>query len=174
MAETGARNARALAARVIDRINTVASVICYGLLSAITAVTALQVFLRYLLNRPTSWSEEAALLMLIWFGMLAIAIGIRRNEHLAITFLRDMLPHPLARALDYGAQIGMAVFMLVVMWFGRDLLALAGAQMMPASRLPKAWLYFPALVGGALGVVNAVANIALRQVPAGAHDTLES
>lgn len=156
----------------IDAANSVAAVVCALLLIAITGVTAMQVFLRYALNAPTSWSEEVALLLLIWFGLIAVAIGIRRNEHLAITFLRDRMPQPLARALDYGAQVGMLVFMGVVLWFGQDLIALAGRQLMPASGLPKGWLYIPALVGGGLGVVNALANLLLRQVPAGAQDTI--
>lgn len=160
------------AIRTIDAANSVAAVVCALLLIAITGVTAMQVFLRYALNAPTSWSEEIALLLLIWFGLIAVAIGIRRNEHLAITFLRDRMPLPVARALDYGAQIGMMVFMGVVLWFGQDLIALAGRQLMPASGLPKGWLYIPALVGGGLGVVNALANLLLRQVPAGAQDTI--
>ncbi len=163
---------RARASGIVDAINSVAAVVCYGLLIAITGVTAMQVFLRYMLNRPTSWSEEVALLLLIWFGLIAVAVGIRRNEHLAITFLRDRLPWPVARALDYGAQLGMLVFMGVVLWFGQDLIALAGRQLMPASGLPKSWLYVPALVGGGLGMINALANLMLRQVPAGAEDTL--
>ncbi|MBL4919006.1 TRAP transporter small permease [Szabonella alba] len=165
-------NLRARASRLVDAVNSAAAVACYGLLIAITGVTAMQVFLRYMLNRPTSWSEEIALLLLIWFGLIAVAVGIRRNEHLAITFLRDRLPLPIARALDYGAQLGMLVFMAVVMWFGQDLIALAGRQLMPASGLPKSWLYIPALVGGGLGVVNALANLLLRQVPTGAQETL--
>ena len=160
------------AIRTIDAANSVAAVVCALLLIAITGVTAMQVFLRYALNAPTSWSEEVALLLLIWFGLIAVAIGIRRNEHLAITFLRDRMPQPLARALDYGAQVGMLVFMGVVLWFGQDLIALAGRQLMPASGLPKGWLYIPAIVGGGLGVVNALANLLLRQVPTGAQDTL--
>jgi len=160
------------ASGLVDAANSAAAAVCYLLLIAITGVTAMQVFLRYALNAPTSWSEEIALLLLIWFGLIAVAVGIRRNEHLAITFLRDRLPWPLARGLDYGAQVGMLIFMLAVLWFGRDLIALAGRQLMPASGLPKGWLYVPALVGGGLGVVNALANLLLRQVPAGTQETL--
>lgn len=160
-------------ARVIDGINHVAALICYALLSVIIGVTVLQVFLRYFLNSPTSWSEEIALLCLIWFGLLAVAVGIRRHEHVAITFFRDKMPAPAACALDYAAQLAMAVFMFVVMFYGDDLVALTGVQVLPASRLPKWLLYLPAIVGGALGVVNALANIVLREVHVAPHEVLE-
>ncbi|UIJ73398.1 TRAP transporter small permease [Aurantimonas sp. HBX-1] len=148
----------------VDAVNIGASWICHALLVVITGVICMQVFLRFALNRPTSWSEEVALLCLIWFGLLAIAIGIRRHEHVAISFLRDMLPSRLAVGLDYMAQGAMAVFMLAVVYYGQDLLALAGHQVLPASGLPKQWLYLPTIAGGLLGCLNAIANIVLRDV----------
>lgn len=148
----------------LDAVNRLAAMICHALLVVICAVTVAQVFLRYALNSPTSWSEEVALLCLIWFGLLAVAVGVRRHEHVAITFLRDLLPGPLALALDYLAQISMAVFMFVVMYFSRDLIALAGVQVLPASGLSKSLLYLPASLGGGLGLLNALGNIVLRSL----------
>ena len=128
---------RTLLARIVDTINAIAALVCHALLVIITSVTVLQVFLRYVLNRPTSWSEEIALFGLIWFGLLAVAIGVRRHEHVAITFLRDMSPPLLATALDYLAQLCIIVFMFVVMFYGHDLITLAGVQVLPASRLAE-------------------------------------
>jgi len=155
---------RGLLAQTIDGLNRLAALACHGLLVAITLVTVAQVFLRFVLNSPTSWSEEIALLFLIWFGLLAVAVGIRRHEHVAITFLRDLLPLPLALALDYLAQLAMAGFMFTVMYYGADLIALTGVQVLPATGLPKSLLYFPAIAGGLLGIVNALANMILRDV----------
>lgn len=151
---------------VVDGVNAVAAVACHGLLVVITVVTVMQVVLRYGFNRPTSWSEEIALLCLIWFGFLAIAVGVRRHEHVAITALRDLLPGPAAAVLDYAAQVAIVVFMFAVVRYGADLMTLMGAQVLPASRLSKTWLYGPAIVGGTLGCLNALANMALRDVHA--------
>lgn len=150
--------------RAADAVNMAASWVCHLLLVIITMVICLQVFLRFILNSPTSWSEEIALLCLIWFGLIAIAIGIRRHEHVAISFFRNILPAPLAIALDYLAQVLMAMFMLAVLFYGRDLVALAGRQILPASGLPKYWLYLPTMAGGLLGFLNALVNMALRDV----------
>jgi TRAP-type C4-dicarboxylate transport system permease small subunit len=149
---------------LIDGLNRLAALTCHLLLVAITLVTVAQVFLRFIMNSPTSWSEEMALLLLIWFGLLAVAVGIRRQEHVAITFLRDLLPLPLALSLDYLAQFSMAGFMFAVMYYGQDLIALTGVQVLPASGLPKSLLYIPAIVGGLLGIVNALGNMILRDV----------
>lgn len=158
-------------ATALDWLNRLAALACHLLLVAITLVTVMQVFLRFVMNSPTSWSEEIALVFLIWFGLLAVAVGIRRHEHVAITFLRDLLPRPAALALDYLAQISMAVFMFAVMYFGQDLIALTGVQVLPASGLPKSLLYLPATAGGLLGIVNALGNMILRDVTIpGSHD----
>lgn len=160
--------------RVIDGINHVAALACHALLSVIVGVTVLQVYLRYRRNSPTSWSEEISLLCLIWFGLLAVAVGIRRHEHVAITYFRDMMPPRAALALDYMAQVAMALFMFVVMFYGNDLIALAGVQVLPASQLPKWLLYLPAIAGGALGLLNALGNIILRDVHLTLHDMPET
>jgi len=148
----------------LDWLNRLAALACHVLLVIITTITVTQVFLRFVLNSPTSWSEEISLLGLIWFGLLAVAVGIRRHEHVAITFFRDLLPLPLARGLDYLAQLAMAAFMFTVMYYGADLIALTGVQVLPASGLAKSLLYLPAIVGGVLGMVNAFGNIVLRDV----------
>lgn len=151
-------------ATALNWLNRLAALVCHLLLVAITLVTVAQVFLRFVLNSPTSWSEEIALLFLIWFGLLAVAVGIRRHEHVAITFLRDLLPLRGALFLDYLAQLAMAGFMFSVMFYGQDLIALTGVQVLPASGLPKSLLYMPAIVGGLLGIVNALGNVILRDV----------
>ena len=163
---TGRPSARpaGTAARAVDGLNTVVAWVCHGLLIVITTVTVMQVFLRFVVNRPTSWSEEIALLCLIWFGFLALAVGIRRHQHLAVTTLRDRLSPRGAHALDVAAQALVAVFMGTVFWNARALVELTGAQILPASQLSKAWLYLPAAVGSGLGCLNAAANLALRDV----------
>lgn len=159
--------------KAVDAVNAATAILCNGLLVGITVVTVLQVFLRFALNSPTSWSEEIALLGLIWFGFFAIAIGIRRHQHVAVTFLRDLLPPAGAAALDYAAQIAIAVFMFTVAWFGRNLTDLVGAQLLPASQISKMWLYLPAIIGGGLGCLNAIANICLRDVHLAVDETTD-
>ncbi|MGQ7848152.1 TRAP transporter small permease [Granulosicoccus sp. 3-233] len=158
----------------IDRLNAVAALVCHGLLVIITTITVAQVFLRFVLNSPTSWSEEVALLCLIWFGLLAVAIGIRRHEHVAITFFRDLLPGPLATALDILAQLAMGYFMFTVMLHASDLIKLVGIQALPASSLPKSLLYFPTIVGGTLGTLNAAANLLLGDIRPEPLDSTEA
>ncbi|MDF1587295.1 TRAP transporter small permease [Marinimicrococcus flavescens] len=147
--------------RLLEGLARITEWACHALLLVIVGVTVMQVALRFLLNRPTSWSEEVALLCLVWFGMLAVALGVREHGHIAITALRDALPRVPALALDILAELLVLAFALFLMIKGGDLVSLAGAQILPASQLPKLWLYLPASVGGALMALNALGNLLL-------------
>ncbi|MFC7397499.1 TRAP transporter small permease [Chelatococcus sp. GCM10030263] len=145
--------------RVIGVVDRVMEMVCHLLLIGIVAVTVLQVVLRFVLDSPTSWSEEVALLLLVWFGMIAIAIGVRRHGHIAITTLRDLLPPRLARGMDLLAELLLLGFSLMLLWESLALIRLAGVQVMPATGLSRAWLYYPVFVGGLLMSVNGIVNI---------------
>lgn len=145
--------------QLVDRINTIASHMCNSLLGIITVVTVLQVVLRYVFDQPVSWSEEIALLAMVWFGFLSLAIGIWRHEHIAITYFRDSLPQIIAVTLDNLSQMLMVFLMVVICINGWALVDLVGQQLLPASKLPKSWLYTPTIVGGALGTLNGLVNL---------------
>lgn len=57
------------------------------MITVMVGAVLLQVFLRYVLNSPTSWSEEVATLAFVWCVMLVIPLGIRHQEHISMEFL---------------------------------------------------------------------------------------
>lgn len=144
---------------VVDIVNFGTQWICYRLLELIVCVTVLQVVLRFGFNSPTKWSEEASMISLVWFGMLAVAIGIRRHNHIAITFFRDLLPRQGGVLLDMIAQVLILAFALILITNGSDLMAIAGETKLSASGLPKYLLYLSAMVGGGLMALNALTNM---------------
>lgn len=146
--------------RALGMLDRLVEVCCHLMLIAILAVTGLQVMLRFVFNAPTSWSEEIALLLLVWYGLLAVALAVRRHWHIAITVVRDALPPVMGRGLDVAAQVGALAFAVLLVHGGIQLVNITGVQVLPASGLPKAWLYAPAVLGGALMMLNAFGNLA--------------
>src|SRR5262245_8261648 len=89
------------------------------LLLAIVLITIWQVFSRYVLNSPLSWSDEVAQLLLVWAAFLGAAVGIKRNSHLKIDFATGLLPVPAQRfaALFVSALVlVVAISMTVYGW----------------------------------------------------------
>ncbi|MEX3010437.1 TRAP transporter small permease [Hoeflea sp. TYP-13] len=146
-------------ARFVDMLNRIARSACNRLLELIVAVTFMQVVLRYIFNSPTKWSEEAAMLCLVWYGMLATAICVRDHHHIAIVFFRDLLGKTGGYVLDVFAHLIILCFALVLLFSGSKLVDLAGVALLPASGIPKYLLYYSAFTGGALIVLNAITNI---------------
>jgi hypothetical protein len=85
-------------ALALDGLNRLAALACHLLLVAITMDTVAQVFLRLLLNSPTRWSEEIALLFLIWFGLLAVAVESGATNMSPSPFCASCCPCPLPLA----------------------------------------------------------------------------
>jgi len=51
-----------------------------------------QVFTRYVLRSPSSWTEELATFLMIWVGLLGASVGLNRGAHLGIDYLVQKLP----------------------------------------------------------------------------------
>ncbi len=168
MLET-AKKIQARLATALALIDTVRAWICYALLVVIVCVTATQIFLRFILHSPISWSEEVSLLLLIWFGMIALAGAVYRHGHIAITTLRDALPPRGAACLDTLAQALTFMFGLVLALQGEALIKVVGAQLLPASGIAKVWQYYPVVIGGWLIALNALGTLLTGQIAPPQH-----
>lgn len=51
------------------------------------AVVLYQVFMRYVLNRPPTWSDELARYLYIWMVFLGAALVSRRGAHITMEYL---------------------------------------------------------------------------------------
>ncbi|MBW1767732.1 MAG: TRAP transporter small permease subunit [Deltaproteobacteria bacterium] len=67
---------------VSDMLDRICKWICVALIlfMAVEVITA--VFFRYVLFAPFRWGEELARLVMIWIGMLGIAIALKDGEHI--------------------------------------------------------------------------------------------
>ena len=54
--------------------------------------TGWQVWGRYVLNDTPTWTEKAALLLILMVALPMAAVGLRENFHLGIDFVSDLLP----------------------------------------------------------------------------------
>ena len=75
-----------------------------------TIVIAWQVFTRYVLNDSPAWSESAALIIMLYFVLLAAAIGVHEKFHLGFRLFVSMLPLRLKRAVFVLGQLLVMVF----------------------------------------------------------------
>lgn len=136
-------------------------VVAGSLLVSVLGLILVQVFTRYVLNHPLTWSEELARLLLVWCAFLSAGYVASRNAHISVDLLAAILPR------RWGGAIGIIAMALVVLasafmvYAGVQLVLLTRILALPATGLSKALLYAAVLVGFLMIMVHTALNIVL-------------
>lgn len=77
-----------------------------------------QVFTRFILRDPSSFTDELSRYLLIWVGLLGAAYISGKKMHLALTFLVDKFPSKARKFVDIIIEILIFLFALFVMVIG--------------------------------------------------------
>lgn len=138
-------------------------------LTTMSIALIIQVFSRYLFASPTVWSEELALLVFVWVAMLAIALAVRRGEHLTLDVASKMFERrPLATKVLSGIVTALVVVTLVVIAGAclqllgpADRQSLAGIETGLGIPAKVSWVYAALPVGLGIAAVFAVERFVL-------------
>lgn len=129
------------------------------LAAALVATLGVSIFFRYVVGRALSWPEEISLMLFAWLTLLSGSLGVREDFHVRLTLLTDRLPSPAARSLEVLTTSGVALFGLMLIYSGADLLARTMEHLTPTLRLSLDWVNWSAPVCGALILVHALARL---------------
>lgn len=135
------------------------------LLVAMVAVVCFTVFTRYFLSYTPSWGEETALLCMVWFGFLSMAMGVRDDLHLSITILDNFLPASALRVLNLIKYVCTGGYGLFMIFQGEKLVRVGMLNRFPGLQIVSAWLYAAVPVAGvaiAIFSVQKFAEVLLR------------
>lgn len=112
-----------------------------------------------------SWAaaSEVQGLLMICFGLLSAALGIRQGLHLGVEALTRGLPAGLRLSLDRLAALLVALFGAFSSYYGLRL-AQTVTNTLPGTGWPASLQYLPAAVAGVLMVLFALER-AVRLVP---------
>ncbi len=145
--------------RTIDRILAVSLVILMG-----TAVLNVlwQVFTRWVLNDPSSYTEELARYLLIWIGLLGAAYASGRKLHLAIDLLPGQARGRSKHLLEIAIESFVLLFAVAVMIVGGlRLMSLAFlmGQVSAALGIPLGYVYLVLPLSGLLIAFYALESV---------------
>lgn len=88
------------------------------LLVGMLILVGLQVVSRYIFNKPITWTEEMARLLLVWITFVGAYIALKRNQHVYFFYLLNKLPEGLKRAVSITIDIIVCVFFIGTIWAG--------------------------------------------------------
>jgi len=115
-----------------------------------TAIVGWQVFGRYVLNASPSWSEQAALTLMIWFVSLAAAAGVREGFHIRIVTLEEAAPPRLRRLMRVASNLVVGFCGFAMLLWGGELVARTWSHTIPSLGLPRGLAYLGLPIAGGL------------------------
>lgn len=134
--------------KTIDKIIRSVLVFLMGLL---VLDVVWQVFTRYVLQSPSTFTSELSRFLLIWVSLLGAAYVAGKNEHLGIELLPSKLNPANRRRLRVVIQSLILCFALTVMVYGGSMLVyLTMSQPSPTLDLPMGYVYSVLPISGVL------------------------
>ncbi|SNR96721.1 TRAP-type C4-dicarboxylate transport system, small permease component [Anaerovirgula multivorans] len=128
-------------------------------LVAMTLIVSYQVFSRQILNTSPRWAEEVSLILMIWFGFIGIALGVRKGIHLSIEYFVSLLPPSLQKIIIKLDQVLVCGFGLFCAVYGAKLVKATGGSTLPATQWPASTSYLMVPVCGVMIICYSLAQI---------------
>ena len=134
-----------------------------GLL-AMRAIIGWQVFGRFVLNASPSWTEQASLILMIWYVMFAAAAGVYEGFHIRIALLEEKFGERARPLLRVVATI-IVIIGLVMLVYGVQLCWAVRSNVVPSLGISRAVAYIPLPVSGVLMALFALPQMLTGRQP---------
>ncbi len=111
-------------------------------------VVSAQVIMRTFTNHSILWSEEVALLLMVWMAFIAMAIGVEKAMHISVGIFYNKFPKWLKTGASKLNYILTAGFGIALIYFGILLISSTTTSTLPATKLPSSWKYMMIPISG--------------------------
>lgn len=145
------------------RLNTVFDIMDRGinwflaiLMAGMVVIISAQVWYRFILNDPLSWSEEAGRYLFVWISFMGAAAGVRYQVHLGIDLMDKLLSPPVYRWVVVLVNLIIQVFLLMIIYWGFKILGIIQFQESPSMHISMQYPYMAVPVGGIFMLINSL------------------
>lgn len=144
--------------KVLDRILDVLAGVCFLVM---VALTCWQVFTRYILGSPSTWSEELVSYLFAWASLLGASLITGERGHMNIPIVVEKMSPGAQKALGVlGELIAMAFSGIILVYGGIKISSLAMGQMTSSLGVAVGVFYVVMPLCGVLNIIYTVLNIA--------------
>jgi len=114
-------------------------------LFAMLVIMNVQVYYRFVINRPLAWPEEAIVILMLWAMYLSAAILLKEKGHISFDYLVERFSFKKKKILDLLINLLMIAFLGLIVYYGFKLsidisniktAALRISRMIPYSAIP--------------------------------------
>lgn len=127
---------------------------------AMVILTCWQVFTRYLLRNPSSWSEELVSYLFAWMSLLGASIVVGERGHMNIPIVVDHMKPNAQKVLAMFSEVVACLFSSIILVFGGiQITKLAMGQMTSSLGVPVGIFYVVLPLSGVLNIIYTILNI---------------
>ncbi len=148
---------------VSDGLNRGVIAVCVAFVLAMLSISFIGFFYMVVTGAALSWTYSLARLFIPWIGMLSITVAFKSGEHVAMAVLLERLPAALAAGLRYIVLAVLALFSLLLVWFGWDFVVNSTQYYMVSDQLQvhHRWVVACVPVTGLILLIHLVSGIDL-------------
>lgn len=147
---------------VLERIEKVFLTLTVGVM---VIIIVYQVIMRYVFANANSWSEELARYLFIYDVMIGASIAIRRNSHLQIDMLINLLKPKTRSAFTIGTTLIGMVFLVFLFVYSLMLCQTGSRTMSAGLGIPMSIPYASVPIGIVLMLLTSV-EVIMKNVSA--------
>ncbi len=131
-------------------------------LLAIVLIVSAQIFARQVLHMSIRWSQEVAILLMVWMGFITTAVGVERDLHIGIEAIHDRMPSWLQNILFYVNWVITICIGIIFMVYGTKQTMSTMSSVLPATKWPKSVMYIIIPISGFFIIYFSVIKILKR------------
>lgn len=127
---------------------------------AMVILTCWQVLTRYVLQNPSTWSEELVGYLFAWMSLLGASLVTCERGHMNIPIIVERFSAPMQKLLNCLGEVIAFLFSAVILVFGGvQITTLAMGQMTSSLGVPIGIFYIVLPLCGVLNMIYTVLNI---------------
>ena len=141
-------------------LNYTLKVLAGGSFLAMVLLTCWQVFTRYILQNPSSWSEEMVSYLFAWMALFGASLVVGERGHMNIPILVERFGDRARKFFAIFGEIVACLFAGVILVYGGiQITSLAMGQMTSSLGVPIGIFYVVLPLSGVLNIVYTILNI---------------
>lgn len=140
-------------------VNHTLRVVIGLLIVMLVSSVAMGVFYRYVLRQSLHWATEVPNVLLIWIVFLGSVVAFYEKRHIAFGAVVDALPAAASRVLKIVAELIVLGFLLLLVWYGYQIVMQAMVSLSDALKVPRGYFYICLPLSAGLMVLCSLDNL---------------
>lgn len=141
--------------RILDNLEEIIGAVLF---IAMFGILVAQIIFRQIFDSPLVWSEELAILLFTYVGMLGVSIGIKYRQHVFIDFLYNKFSGKGLKIANTFIQSVVFISLVVMIQIGYKLFLRKKIFKLIALKISSGWMY------GALPIIATLMLIRFLQI----------